>query len=146
MLVVVALVIAGWALLALRRIRRDLLLARGDTSEGSIIESVARHVEQTSTLRGEVAALQAQLKITQRDVSAALRHVAVVRFNAFDDMGGQMSFATAVLDDNGDGLLLTSIHGHTESRTYIKPVTARKADGRISPEETQAIEYARPTQ
>lgn len=141
---VVALALAGWALLLLRKVRHDVLLARGTAGETSLIESVASHVEHTNALRSDVAALQAQLKIAQRDVSAALRHVAVVRFNAFEDMGGQMSFTSALLDDNGDGLVLTSIHGHTESRTYVKTVTGRKTDGRVSPEELEAIEHARP--
>lgn len=140
----IAIALAVWALVVVRRLKRDLLLARGRDGETSFVDAVARHVEQTGALREDVAKVQQQLALAQRDVSAALRHVAVVRFDAFGDMGGRMSFAAALLDDNGDGLLVTSIHGHTESRTYVKTVTQRVADGRTSPEELEAIERARP--
>ena len=106
--------------------------------------AVAEHLRQTKQLQSDVEKVQAQLAIAQRDVSAALRHVSVVRFDAFGDMGGRLSFTTALLDDNGDGLLLTSIHGHTESRMYLKTVVNRKVDGRISSEEEEAIAHAKP--
>lgn len=138
------LVIAVAAMMQLGRVRKDLLLVRGDSSDPSFVESVAQHVRQTRLLQTEVESMQAQLAITRRDVGAALRHISVVRFDAFDDMGGRLSFSAALLDDNGDGLLLTSIHGHTESRMYLKTVVDRKADGRVSSEEEEAIAHAKP--
>ena len=150
-LLVAALVVAGAALifgvvalLGLRRTRRDLLLVRGDAAQPSIIESVAAQIRQTQGLQHDVERVQQALAIAQRDIAAALRHVSVVRFDAFGDMGGRLSFTAAILDDNGDGLLLTSIHGHTESRTYLKTVVERKVDGRTSPEEEEAIAHAKP--
>ncbi len=140
----VSLVLAMLAHLRLRRLSRDLLLARSSDEEASIVESVALQVRQVQSLRKELEQVQTALAIVRRDVSAALRHVSVVRFDAFGDMGGRMSFATALLDDNGDGLVLTSIHGHTESRMYTKSVHNRKADGRVSPEELEAIATASP--
>lgn len=128
----------------LRKIRRDLLLLGGDDDMPSIVDSVAQHIRHTRDVQSALEKVQAQLAIAQRDVSAALRHVSVVRFDAFGDMGGRLSFTTALLDDNGDGLLLTSIHGHTESRMYLKTVVNRTVDGRISPEEAEAIAHAKP--
>lgn len=140
----VAMLVAVIALVQLRTVRKDLMLVRGVDGETSFVEAVAQHVRHTKALQSDVEKVQAQLAIAQRDVSAALRHVSVVRFDAFGDMGGRLSFTTALLDDNGDGLLLTSIHGHTESRMYLKTVVGRKVDGRISPEEEEAIAYAKP--
>lgn len=141
---IVALLVAVVALVQLRKVRRDLLLTRGSDGEQSFVEAVAQHVRHTKSLQADVERVQTQLAIAQRDVSAALRHVSVVRFDAFGDMGGRLSFTTALLDDNGDGLLLTSIHGHTESRMYLKTVVNRTVDGRISPEEQEAIAHANP--
>ena len=53
----------------------------------------------------------------------ALRHLAVVRYDAFGDMGGHLSWSLALLDDAGDGVVLTSIHGRSEARTYAKNIT-----------------------
>lgn len=138
------LVLAVVSMVQLRRVRQDLLLARGDHDASSIVSTVADQVRRVQSLQQDVEQLRGQLGIVQRDVAAALRHVSVVRFDAFDDMGGRLSFSAALLDDNGDGVLLTSIHGHTESRMYVKSVHNRKADGRVSPEETEAITAASP--
>ena len=62
---------------------------------------------------------------------------------AFGDMGGRMSFSAAMLDDAGDGLVITSINGRTETRTYAKGIKAAGSDATLSPEEEQAISYAR---
>jgi len=65
-----------------------------------------------------------------------------VRYDAFGDMGGRLSFSAAMLDDGGDGLVLTSIHGRSETRSYIKGVKAGQSEASLSPEELQAISFA----
>lgn len=139
-----ALFIAVWALLRLRALNRDLLLVRDGSDGQSLASTAAAQIRAVDALRNDVADVQQALAIAQRDINAALRHVSVVRYDAFGDMGGRLSFSAAMLDDNGDGVLLTAIHGHTESRMYIKTVTRRRADGRISPEELEAITTASP--
>jgi hypothetical protein len=92
--------------------------------------------EDVHGLRQEVAALRAEA----RD---ALRHLAVVRYDAFGDMGGHLSWSLALLDDGGHGVVLTSIHGRSEARTYAKSITAWACEQQLSPEEQEAIEGAR---
>ena len=87
-------------------------------------------------LRGEVGALRAE-------VSDALRHLAVVRYDAFGDMGGHLSWSLALLDDSGNGVVLTSIHGRSEARTYAKNITDWRCEQQISPEEEEAIAVAK---
>jgi len=88
-------------------------------------------------LRREVAALR-------KEAAGALRHLAVVRYDAFEEMGGRLSWSLALLDDGGDGVVLTSIRGRNEARTYAKSVTSWRSDQELSPEETEAITHARP--
>lgn len=117
---VVALLVAGLALARLRAL--SARLAR---------------VEQRSPVgEGDLAALR-------HDIAQALRHVAVVRYDAFGDMGGRLSFSAALLDANGDGLVLTSIHGRSESRTYAKGVAGGDSETTLTPEERQAVAAAR---
>ena len=87
-------------------------------------------------LRQEVAALRAE-------GSDALRHLAVVRYDAFGDMGGHLSWSLAVLDDAGAGVVLTSIHGRSEARTYAKSVAGWTCEHQLSPEEEEAISVAK---
>ena len=77
------------------------------------------------------------------EVDTALRRVAVVRFDAFPDLAGRLSFSAAVLDESGSGLVLTSIAGRSETRLYAKTVTAGGASDDLSPEEAQAVMAAR---
>jgi hypothetical protein len=73
----------------------------------------------------------------------ALRHLAVVRYDAFGDMGGHLSWSLALLDDGGNGVVLTSIHGRSDARTYAKNVATWTCDQALSPEEEEAIKFAR---
>jgi hypothetical protein len=97
---------------------------------------------ETPGLRKDVGHLREDLAAARADLSDALRHVAVVRYDAFGDMGGRLSFSAALLDDAGDGIVLTSINGRTETRSYAKGVKAGESDHSLSPEELQAISYA----
>jgi hypothetical protein len=139
---VLALVVAVAALLSLRRLRRDtVLLAAHDDGE-SFVSAVARKTEQVEALRLEVDDLSALLSRTRTELADAIRHVSVVRYDAFGDMGGRLSFSAAMLDDGGDGLVLTSIHGRAETRSYIKGVKSGTSEATLSPEESQAVSYA----
>jgi hypothetical protein len=73
----------------------------------------------------------------------ALRHVAVVRYDAFGDMGGRLSYSAAIYDDRGNGMVISSINGRSETRTYAKELVGLQSDHTLSPEEKQAIEAAR---
>jgi hypothetical protein len=78
----------------------------------------------------------------------AVRHVAVVRFDAFEDMGGRLSFSAAMLDGHGNGVVITSINGRQDTRVYAKPVQNGTSSHNLSDEERQAIReaLARPPQ
>ncbi|NYE36232.1 outer membrane murein-binding lipoprotein Lpp [Nocardioides cavernae] len=93
--------------------------------------------EDVHGLRQEVAALKAEN-------ADALRHLSVVRYDAFGDVGGHLSWSLAVLDDAGHGVVLTSIHGRSEARTYAKSISSWTCEQQLSPEEEEAIEHARP--
>lgn len=73
----------------------------------------------------------------------ALRDVAIVRYDALSEMSGQLSFSLALLNALGDGVVLSSINGRAETRTYVKPVRAGKGVQELSPEEAQAVHSAR---
>ncbi|MFS3128399.1 DUF4446 family protein [Nocardioides sp. Bht2] len=114
-----------------------VLTLRRSTLPGSAATSAEGLPGDVEGLRREVAALRAE-------GHEMLRHLAVVRYDAFGDMGGHLSWSLALLDDSGDGVLLTSIHGRSEARTYAKNVQGWSSETQLSPEEAEAIEHARP--
>jgi hypothetical protein len=127
---VLALLLAAVAWRRLRvldhQVRRLVAAGVPSTPEGDRLTAVE---EETARLGAEV--------------SQALRHVAVVRYDAFGDMGGRLSFSAAVLDDTGDGLVISSIHARGESRTYAKGIVDGGSEVVLTPEERQAIDAAR---
>jgi hypothetical protein len=124
------------------RLRRDYAMLQGDDDTGSLMSAVRRQMDEVERLRVEVAAAERLLSAARADLADAIRHVAVVRYDAFADMGGRLSFSAAMLDDAGDGLVLTSINGRTETRTYAKGVKSGTSEHSLSPEEEQAIGFA----
>jgi hypothetical protein len=129
----------------LRRMRRQYLVLQEGADGDSFMDAVARKTAAVDQLRAEVSTLDRDVKNLAVDLADAIRHVAVVRYDAFNDMGGRMSFSAALLDDAGDGVVISSINGRTETRTYAKGVKGGTSDAELSPEEEQAIGFARTT-
>ncbi len=73
----------------------------------------------------------------------ALRDLAVVRYDALSEMSGQLSFSVALLNALGDGVVLSSINGRSETRTYAKIVRSGTGAQALSPEEERAVRAAR---
>jgi hypothetical protein len=67
----------------------------------------------------------------------------LVRYDAFEDVGGSQSFALAIYDENGDGAILTSIVGRADCRVYAKPLVKMQSERKLSQEEQRAINDAR---
>lgn len=136
---VLALVLAAGAQARLTRVRRALLLLRGHAGEGDILELVTRQTAELVEQRRQLAALTDRLEATRTDVAASLRHVAVVRSGTDTTEG----FSAALVDDAGDGLVLTAMTPPGEpTRTTAKGVTGGRSDRPLSPDEARAVRAA----
>jgi hypothetical protein len=97
--------------------------------------------EDVVGLRQEVAALRAEAQ-------GSLRHLGLVRYDAFasggPSVGGRLSWSLALLDDGGNGVVLTAIHGRSEARSYAKSIAGWSCDQPMSPEEEEAVASAKP--
>ncbi|QIA28113.1 DUF4446 family protein [Thermaerobacter sp. PB12/4term] len=102
---------------------------------------------------GDVLARLHRLEVAQDDtgrrvmemaeeLARCVRHVAVVRFNAFPNTGGEQSFALALLDAHGNGAVITTLAGREETRTYAKPIAGGSSPYLLSEEEREAIRRA----
>jgi hypothetical protein len=138
----VALLLGLAAHVRVSALRRGFRSLDGPEGRQSVLDAIGGARRETAELRQQLTAARAELDRARAEVADALRHVAVVRYDAFGDMGGRLSFTAALLDDSGDGLVLTSIHGRSEARTYAKGVKGGNSDQSLSPEESQAIELA----
>lgn len=109
----------------------------------ALVVAIARLRARVDHLERQRPVGAGDLEGLRADIGQALRHVAVVRYDAFGDMGGRLSFSAAIVDDRGDGVVLSSIHARGESRTYAKGITEGGSDATLTPEEQQALSAAR---
>lgn len=156
----VALVASYIAMRTLAKLRRaTAVLARGPRNaenRESLVEATTRHAETTAAVADDLRSLRAYVEQNreQREAAdsaararddgtaAALRHVALVRYDAFAEMSGRTSFSLALLDERGDGVTISAVTGHTGTRVYAKAVASGKGEHELSPEEAQAVAAA----
>lgn len=105
--------------------------------------AVRRRRAATDAIPADVDLLRDEVQALRQDSAETFRHMSAVRYDAFGDMGGHMSWSLALLDDGGNGVIITSIHGRSDSRTYVKNIANWSCDQQLSPEETEAVEHAR---
>lgn len=131
-----------WVQVHARRTAARLNNVLGDISG----ESTARQlVEYLATVRSTAAAMQRIQTEHQRIASvmpSVIRHVGLVRFSPFHDTGGDQSFALALLDGKGDGVVVTGLHSRHDSRLYAKPIERGSSAYSLTPEEREAMDRA----
>lgn len=129
----------------LRRLRTIL-----DTHDGLLGGGAARATDRLAVLERDNAALASAHEVETRRIEALEKvarsevpRVGFVRYNSFDDVGSDLSYALALLNRDGDGVVLSSIYSREETRTYGKAVVAFKPAQEPSDEELAAIGRAR---
>jgi len=149
-LALLALIASLMALLWARRARRlassltpdtqKLLLAWRELSPEQLAAELAGFLETvTSRLRSQDARLSGLEERSRR----MMAHRGLVRFNNDAEIKGNLSFAVALLDENHDGFLLTSLYNLTGNRIFLRPVTGGAVEHEMLPEEAEALRQAR---
>lgn len=105
-------------------------------AEGAALRADVRAVS------GQVRRLDSQLSEVRKLLQSCVRHVGVVRYDAFRDMGGHMSFSLALLDDRRNGIVLSVLNGRDGSRGYAKAIQGGKSTSPLSEEEQEAVAQA----
>jgi hypothetical protein len=100
------------------------------------------YLGKVQSAENKVAELNVRSEKLEAHAQKSIQNISLLRFNAFENMGSDLSFAAAFLDLNGDGLVLNSINSREESRVYAKPVLKGKSSYHLSNEEIEAINKA----
>jgi len=100
------------------------------------------HAAQIQRLEQAARVLNGADKKQQVLIEGSVRHISLLRYDAFEDVGGRLSFSCAMLDDHGTGVVLTSINGRQETRVYAKPIAEGSSTYNLSVEESEAIRQA----
>lgn len=100
------------------------------------------HIDDVKQVVAENKRIDDENKRIDALLQTAVTRVGVVRFRAFEDMGSDLSYAVALLDSHNNGVVLSSIFGREDSRSYVKPIQAGQSSYKLTAEEEQALNEA----
>jgi hypothetical protein len=144
-LCVVVLILSIVVIVLARRVGRVDSRVAGLTrgTEGGSLEAVLdAHLDKVAAVSLELDEVIARLAVLEGAQRKAFQRVGLVRYNPFEETGGNQSFALALLDAAGDGWVLSSLHARSGTRVYAKAIKAGRADTGLSEEETAALGQA----
>jgi tetrahydromethanopterin S-methyltransferase subunit G len=104
-----------------------------------LLEEYLRKVEKQ---KDQLSASHQRLDKIEKKLRLANDRVELVRFSAFEDVGSELSFALAILNQEGNGVVLSSINNREETRMYAKPVAGGISNHNLSREEIEVIARA----
>jgi hypothetical protein len=138
-------VVAWLAILQVRATRMVRQYRKWMTgSDGQDLEeALGRFVEEARQATEAVSEMQSGTREMARTLQHSMQWMGLVRYNPFRDTGGNQSFALAILDGDGDGVVISSLHARDNTRLYAKPLTHWESPHPLTEEETEAIERAR---
>ena len=136
------LVLVIWLARQTGRLRRRLDgLTRG--ADGTSLDRVLdAHLDKVEGVSRDLDLLTARSVVLEAANRRSIQRVGLVRFNPFEDTGGNQSFALALTDSGGNGFVLSSLHSRTGTRIYAKAVADGRSDGALSEEEGEALRRA----
>lgn len=140
---VLALVIALVLLaLKIRAISRRWSGLMDGTSAGNLEQILTRQLDLSAQIDRRLEESESRLQGLEAKMGTAVRYVGLVRYDAFDDVGGSQSFSLAVYDEKGDGAVVTSQVGRADCRVYAKEIKGGRSERDLTAEEQRAIEVA----
>lgn len=140
-----AVVVAWLVVLTVRQSRlrqRYAQMMSGEETGATFEQMMLDHIKATDALAVDNRAIHDSLHEIADLLSRAVTRVAVVRFSAFENVGGDLSYAVAMLDAHNNGVVFSSLFAREDSRSYAKPIVAGKSTYPLTNEETQALKQA----
>lgn len=133
--VILLLFLAGWLAYLEMRLKK---LFKG--SAGKDLESVLISVkEELAKMKAKENEQEQTIRIMENKLSKSIQHVKILRFNPFDDSGSNQSFAVALLDEEGNGVTLSSLYSRDKVGIYAKPIEKYQSEFSLSEEEKEVI-------
>lgn len=118
------------------------------SDEGDIISALKEYYDKVDDLSKTVndksdAVLLSRLSNCEKDSNISIKKIGLVNFDAFDDVKGKLSFSLAMLNNNNDGIILTSLYGHNSCNTYVREIVNGETPIKLLEEEKTALNEAK---
>ncbi len=108
-------------------------------------EMLKKYLEEVKNIKKDNGEIKNYYTKLNQDIASCIQKVGLVRYNAFKDVGSDLSFAIALLDGNDNGIVFNGIYGSEYSNIYAKPIKNKGSNYQLSHEEEYAIEIAEQT-
>jgi hypothetical protein len=144
-LAIAVVVILAWLVVAQVRMNRMIRQYRGlvtGTSGGHLEQVLNEHITQVRDTASQVEKLGRLSRQMEKTLRHSLQSLGVVRFNPFSDVGGDQSFAIALVDGHGNGVVISSLYGRHDLKVYAKPLKKWESEYTLTDEEKEAIAHA----
>ena len=133
-----------WLTLTARRLQAGQRAVLGPHGRRDLVEHTEMLEDQVRNLRDAVEMLTGSVEDYRHDLDGSLSNMALVRFDAFHDTGGQQSSSMALLDNYRSGVIITIIATRETARLYVKHLSCGRPDRELSPEEAEVVKRAVP--
>jgi hypothetical protein len=137
-----AIVFWGWRLQRRLEVIEQLFNRFGNPEDQSVEQVLTDLLRRTDRISTHIDDLDGRQRDIDGRLSSALRKLALLRFNPFEDTGGDQSFALALLDEDNSGLILSSLHAREGTRVYVKPVEKGVSAYHLAEEEKDVLRRA----
>ena len=118
--------------------KRIAQLTRGGS--GQNLEDVLNmHMDQLDQTAGRIELIEQAVGVLQAQIPACVQKLKMIRYDAFDDVGGELSFSLALLDQRGEGVVITSVYSRMDVRVYAKSIQNGRASHAHSKEEERVL-------
>jgi len=141
---VILFVISVIALIQVTKLKKryELFTGGGRRAEYNLEKQFEEYHKSAKIMEERYTKLAEMIRDLDKNMEKCVQKVGVVRYNPFDEVGGNLSYAVALLDSNNNGVILNGIHSRTGSFTYAKPVEFGVSEYTLSAEEKKALEDA----
>lgn len=136
----IAIGVAWWSARRVGKVDRYIAAMEGDGA--GLVSTIQHQADQLRELRTDLLVVHDNTTLLRRMARESLSRVALVRYDAFDGLAGAMSFSLALMDEAGNGLVVSAISGRSDSRLYAKPIIDGACEYELTDEEHTAIERA----
>lgn len=124
-----------WVIVVERRLRRFFLGKNAESLETLMVD-ISKQVENLKNTQLEI---NKHLETVDKRLNKSIRRIETVRFNPFLDAGSNQSFAISFLNDEGDGVIISSLYARDRMSIFAKPITSGKSEFELSTEEKEVL-------
>lgn len=135
----VVIILLGWIAMLEHRMKKFFAGTKGQNLE----EVMVIVSSQMKELRETQVQINKHLESVDTRLHKSIRSIETIRFNPFDDAGSNQSFAMAFLNDEGDGVVMSSLYARDRMSIFAKPISKGKSEFELSVEEKKVLEKAK---